>query len=106
MGKRSKKKRKLRRLQKLRRMQAAQSQPQLAPAMLSTSPGTDIMPSITLEDSDATPPKSPEASEIKKIALLMTGLATIVVCVAILNAQTPYVLKTGQAIMKFLKIGG
>ena len=63
-------------------------------------------PTISLQDSDETPPKSPVASDVRKIAILMTSLATIVVLVAILNVQTDYIDVAGQKLMQVLHIYG
>lgn len=108
MGKASRKKRKLRRLHKIKARQTAQIQNQtLTPdaTNVEATPVLSATPTVTLQDSDASVPRSVEASEVKKIAILMTSLAAVVVCVAILNSQTGYIASFGQSLMKLLKIG-
>jgi len=60
----------------------------------------------TTNDPDAAPPKSKVASEIKKIALLMTCLAAVVVFVAIINVQTNYISFLGQKVLRLLHVYG
>lgn len=108
MGKKSRKKR-MARLRALRKMQNQPAQPvheNVAQEVSQKSSETNETPTISLEDPDIAPPKSPVASEVKKIAILMTSLAAIVVLVAILNAQTNYINIVGQKLMQVLHIYG
>lgn len=72
----------------------------------STTTSSVAEPTISLQDSDETPPKSPVASDVRKIAILMTSLAAVVVIVAILNTQTDYINVAGQKVMQVLHIYG
>ena len=107
MGKKKKNKKKFRAKQHHAQQPNNPQQTMAAPIVTptATQPEEVLTPSISLtQDTDVSVPKSPVASEVKKIALLMTILAAVVVVVAILNVQTDWVSRAGQQMMHFLHI--